>query len=525
LVLDGINAAAFFLVVSYLAYVVLIVVPLVRRRPADSGDGSAFDWHFLIPCLDEEAVVGETVRRLVAQFPEAGVWCVDDGSQDSTPLVLSGLAAEFDQVHVVTRRHPDAQTGKGAALNAGWRAITAALPADADPERVVVSVVDADGHLDPHCLAMVAGPSLLGDASVGAVQIKVRVVDRSAPGEARSDRLRRLLVRLQDVEFTGVIAAQQTLRRHLGSVGMGGNGQFTRLSVLNKIAEGYGTPWHGSLLEDFELGLHVLLIGHRTQYCHDTWVEQEGLTSFWGLVRQRSRWAQGNMQCWRYLVPVLRSRRISTPGALEISYFLVLPWVQIVGSVLYLVVFGLFAYYAVSTPGGPLAWLAGGAWGIVPLLVLFGIGPLAVWGPVYRSCTDRSMGRARSLAIGLANWPYTTIHYLATWWAFSRVVRSRHDWKKTQRAAPLPVALPLQALTVAIPPTAAPARLVAPDQLVAPARLVATAPSTLVAGTFACAHQHRIEYRRTTAVGRFRPRHGATPSSHTERSKSHVPTP
>jgi cellulose synthase/poly-beta-1,6-N-acetylglucosamine synthase-like glycosyltransferase len=508
LVLEGLNTAAFLLVVSYVAYVVLIVVPLVRRRPAASGDGSAFEWHFLIPCLDEEAVIGPTVRRLVAQFPSAGVWCIDDDSNDSTPTVLAGLASEFEQVRVVTRRAPEARTGKGPVLNDGWRVIAASLPADVDLERVVVAVVDADGYLDPDCLDVVAGATFFGDPSVGAVQIKVRVSDRSTSSGPRPGPMHRLLVRLQDVEFTGVIAAQQTLRRHLGSVGMGGNGQFTRLSALNEIAEGYGTPWHGSLLEDFELGLHVLLTGHRTQYCHDTWVEQEGLTDFWGLVRQRSRWAQGNMQCWRYLVPVLKSRRISTPGALEISYFLVLPWLQIVGSVLYLMLGALAVYYAATTPGGPLAWLDSGAWGIIPLLIVFGIGPLAVWGPVYRSCTDRSMGLARSVAIGLANWPYTTVHYLASWWAFSRVVRSRHDWKKTERVASLPVP-----------------SLVAPLTLISPGSLIPAAPSHLVVGTFASTHPRHIEYRRTTAIGRFRPRHGATPSSHIERIKPHVSTP
>lgn len=505
LILDGINTAAFVLVVSFVAYVVLIVVPMIRHRPANSADYSAFEWHFLIPCLNEEAVVGETVRRLMAQFPAAGIWCIDDDSHDSTPAVLAGLAGEFDQVHVVTRRAPDAQTGKGPALNAGWRAIVAGLRSDVDDERVVVGVVDADGHLDPNCLDMIAGPSFLGDPSVGAVQIKVRVIDRSVTAGPRSGRLGRLLVRLQDVEFTGVIAAQQTLRRHLGSVGMGGNGQFTRLSALNQIAEGYGTPWHGSLLEDFELGLHVLLTGRRTQYCHDTWVEQEGLTTFWGLVRQRSRWAQGNMQCWRYLGPVLRSRRISTPAALEISYFLILPAIQIAGSILYLMVGALAVYYALSTPGGPLAWLDAGAWGMVPLLIIFGIGPLAVWGPIYRSCTDRTMGRARSLAIGLANWPYTTVHLLATWWAFTRVLRDRQDWKKTERAAPLPVPAPA---------------------LFTPATPVAAAHSSLVVvGTFARTHQRRIEYRRTTTVGRFRPNNSLTPRFHTERIKTPVSAP
>lgn len=504
LILDWVNSAAFLLVVTYVAYVVLITVPLLRRRPAARGDSSAFEWHFLIPCLNEEAVVGETVRRLVAQFPAAGVWCIDDGSDDGTPVVLAGLAHELNHVHVVTRRFPEARTGKGPALNAGWQAILDRQPASVAPERVVVAVVDADGHLDPDCLDLIAGPSFLGDPTVGAVQIKVRVVDRTAPDGPQLSRSRRLLVRLQDVEFTGVIAAQQTLRRHLGSVGMGGNGQFTRLSALNQVADGFGTPWHGSLLEDFELGLHVLLIGQRSQYCDDTWVEQEGLSSFWGLVRQRSRWAQGNMQCWRYLSPVLRSRHIATPGALEIAYFLVLPWIQVVGSVLYLIVLALFAYYAFFATGGPLAWLGGGAWGIIPLLLIFGIGPLAVWGPIYRAHTAPDMGRARSLALGLSNWPYAIVHYLATWWAFSRVVRSRHDWKKTERAAPQPVLLP-PIVTSALP-----------------AVHVTLSPSRLVAGTFARTHPRHIEYRRASAVGRFRPRTSTTASSQTERTKIHV---
>src|SRR5262249_22574946 len=155
------------------------------------------------------------------------------------------------------------------------------------------------------CLDVIAGPSCFGDAAVGAVQVQVRVVHRGHG--ARRSSLSRLLVRLQDMEFSGVIAAMQTFRRHLGSVGMGGNGQFTRLSVLDRIASEHGTPWHGALLEDFELGVHVLLAGFRTEYCHDTWVAQEGLPTLRSLVRQRSRWAQGSMQCFRYLWPVLRS--------------------------------------------------------------------------------------------------------------------------------------------------------------------------------------------------------------------------
>ena len=178
---------------------------------------------------------------------------------------------------------------------------------------------------------MVAGTPYFGDGRVGAVQVQVRVAGASARAGGEPTRFSRLLVRLQDMEFTSVIAAMQTLRRHLGSVGMGGNGQFTRLAVLDRIAAEHGTPWHGALLEDFELGLHVLLGGSRTEYCHDTWVVQEGLPSLRLLIRQRSRWAQGSMQCIRYLGAVLRSPRISTGAALEIAYFLFMPWLQLVG--------------------------------------------------------------------------------------------------------------------------------------------------------------------------------------------------
>ncbi|MGI9022673.1 MAG: glycosyltransferase, partial [Acidimicrobiales bacterium] len=229
------------------------------------------------------------------------------------------------------------------------------------------------------------------------------------------------------------IAAMQTLRRHVGSVGMGGNGQFTRLSVLEAIAAEHGTPWHGALLEDFELGLHVLLSGSRTEYCHETYVTQEGMSTVRQLVRQRSRWAQGSMQCFRYLLPIVRSPRIPAAGALEIMYFLVLPWLQLVGSLIYGLCAVTMAGYALTFPGGPVEWFSHGAWALVPLFVFFGLGPFVVWGPVYRATTRHETSLPMALALGLANWFYLAVHYLAIWWAVVRVARTRHDWKKTAR--------------------------------------------------------------------------------------------
>lgn len=425
------NAAAFMLCVSFVAYVTMIVLPFLRHRPGPRGDGSRFGWHFIVPCLNEEAVVAGTVQQLVRSFPWAHVWCVDDGSTDATPKVLAHMARRYRRVHVVTRRLPEARTGKGPALNAAWEAITGGLSPDANPEHIVVGVLDADSKLDTSALDVIAGPAFFGDPTVGAVQIQVRVTN----GVRSTRRHQRLLVNLQDLEFTGPIAAMQLLRRRSGSVGMGGNGQFTRLSVLNRIADGHGTPWHGALLEDFELGLHVLLAGSRTEYCHDTFVEQEGLTRLRMLVRQRSRWAQGSMQCMRYLSPVLRSARISTPGALEIAYFLFIPWSQLVGGLVYLGSTLLMIYYGLSQPGGFVSWLSDGAWAVLPLFLLFGLAPLAVWGLIYRARIQPGTTRRRAWALGLANWVYSYMHYVAVWWALIRMMRSRSDWKKTAHVA------------------------------------------------------------------------------------------
>jgi 1,2-diacylglycerol 3-beta-glucosyltransferase len=452
LLLAGANAGAFLVCVAFLAYVGLILWPYLRRKPDVHGDASGFSWHLLVPCRDEEAVIESTVRGLVASHPRARIWCIDDASTDGTPQILARLGAELPQVRVVTRTLPEARTGKGPALNAGFTAVVTSLRPGTDPDKVVVGVVDADGWLDPRCLDVISGPKLFGDPSVSAVQIQVRMVDHvpdlagRLAGPART-RAGRLLVRMQDLEFAGPIAAMQVLRRHLGSVGMGGNGQFTRLSSLYKVSRTYGTPWHGALLEDLELGLHVLFTGGRTQYCHDTWVAQEGLPSLRRLIRQRTRWAQGSMQCARYLWPVLTSARISTGGAIEIAYFLIQPWLQLIGGFLYAVCGFILVSGLAQSASDPTNLLNPTTYGIVALFLLFGIAPLVVWGPVYRSRVDRTTSRRRALLLGLTNAVYLYINHVAVWTALYRIIRMRHDWTKTERNGPRPPEIQTPAIT------------------------------------------------------------------------------
>ncbi|WP_434740500.1 glycosyltransferase [Micromonospora sp. SH-82] len=455
------NTVAFLLCVYFCAYVLSILVLHLRTTRSPGGDHTRFDWHVIVPCRNEATVVATTLRRLLHDMPDVTVWCVDDASEDGTGTVLHSFVAD-PRVRVITRRRPDAVQGKGAALNAAWRAIQDHLPPDADLDRTIVGVLDADSYLDPRCRSALAGPRYFGSDTVAAVQIEVRMIQcaRPTPGLGRWGRL---LVRLQDMEFRAPIAAMQSLRRHTRSVAMGGNGQFTRLSLLDRLGAEHGTPWHGALLEDFELGLHILLQGGGTEYCSESWVAQEALTRVRPLIRQRARWAQGSMQCGRYLASVLNSRRISNSAIMEISHFLAAPWCQLVGTPVYLGCLGVLGWYVSQTAGGVAGWWTSGGWGLLPLVALFGVGPFAVWGLVYRNRCEPHLSVTAALGLGVGHWLYSYVQSVAVWIALGRMLTARSEWHKTARATD---------------PATATARTTDPATTgVAPARVTATSPA------------------------------------------------
>ena len=80
-----------------------------------------------------------------------------------------------------------------------------------------------------------------------------------------------------------------------GTAGMGGNGQFNRLAALDAIVEGDG-PWRNRLTEDQDLGLRLLAAGWKSHQEMRAVVEQQGVPRLRPLLRQRTRWAQGNLQ-------------------------------------------------------------------------------------------------------------------------------------------------------------------------------------------------------------------------------------
>src|ERR1700761_5217260 len=239
--------------------------------------------YFLVACLNEELVIGRTIKALLGDR-RARVIVVDDGSDDGTGAVAA--AVDPARVTVVRRELPEARLGKGPALNFGLAAILHdAAVRQIAASRIIICVMDADGELSPHALDQVL--PLFGDGRVGGVQLPVKIRNTGS-----------LLTTLQDLEFWGIAAVSQVGRNATGTVSLGGNGQFTRLTALLELGR---EPWRARLTEDLDLGLALSVAGWRLLSAPRAYVSQQGVPTLKALIRQRTRWYQGHLEASEWL--------------------------------------------------------------------------------------------------------------------------------------------------------------------------------------------------------------------------------
>ncbi|PRZ44434.1 cellulose synthase/poly-beta-1,6-N-acetylglucosamine synthase-like glycosyltransferase [Antricoccus suffuscus] len=427
-----------------LTYISMLLMAYLRRQGNSTGDPLDFEWHLMIPCRDEESVIAATVSAARTSFPHAHVWVIDDASEDQTAAIVRGLM-DFDvRVHLISRVAPNARIGKGEALNSAYRIVGEYVGHETDRSRVIVGVLDADGYLSDNALEYMAGPESFGDPGVGAAQLEVWMKNRNdrrpMPGRGRwANLVGRYLVRMQDVEFRTTNSAMQVLRVEAGSVGMGGNGQFTRLDILDALTEKHGNPWGRKLCEDYELGLHILAMGAKNHYVREAHVSQEALPYVRRLLTQRTRWAQGIMECASLLPVLRRSRKMRFAGLLEIHYFMALPLIMVIN----LLMVPLLTWLAIREH--QFNFLSGSTLTMtIVAMLLFLILPYAAWGPIYRKITDEDFGIIASIFIGIGALFYAYFTYFYYPRAIARMLSGRTAWAKTKRNADgiTPLAVP-----------------------------------------------------------------------------------
>lgn len=420
--LTWLNGVVAVVAVYYLAlFVFLLMKRLVVKKPADTGYRPFV--FVVIPAHNEEDVIAHTIESLLRQeYEHRAVLVMNDGSADGTSAIAWRYAEQNPDVVVVDRGPDVAGRGKGAVLNHAFELIRG-LVRDGDPrlagrgpEDVIVCVTDADGQLERQTLATVS--TYFADPRVGGVQIGVRIANAST----------NILTRMQDIEFVGFSAFVQEARDSFGSVGLGGNGQFTRLSALESLAR---EPWTDCLTEDLDLGLSLVHGGWRIRFCPDAYVAQQAVTGLRLLFRQRTRWIQGHYQCWRHLPTLARESSVPLHTRVDLSLYLLLVVFVVIVSVG--MAFSLLSSFGVLTvTSSMLAWIPRGApRNAVNLILSFG--PLVAFLITYQMRSGRALPFRWMPAYAVVFAFYTYAWLVATVWAWTRMSMKRGAWAKTPR--------------------------------------------------------------------------------------------
>jgi len=377
----------------------------------------------VIPAHNEEEVIAHTIESLLRQdYTHRGILVMNDGSKDATSRIAHSYADKHSDVLVVDRGPDIAGRGKGAVLNHAYGIMLGMveqghpLLEGRDPEDVVVAITDADGQLERHTLSSVA--PYFADPNVGGVQVGVRIANANT----------NVLTRMQDMEFVGFSAFVQEARDSFGSVGLGGNGQFTRLDALLDLGV---EPWTDCLTEDLDLGLSLVQRGWRIRFCPQAYVAQQAVTRLRPLFRQRTRWIQGHYQCWSHLPDLVKQTTIPLHTRVDLSLYLVLVVFVVLVSVG--MVFSVLSIAgAVTVQSSFLAWVpAGVPRNLASFLLSFG--PMSVFVLTYQSRAPFPLPGRWIPAYSMIFAVYTYAWLVATVWAWGRMLTRRGEWAKTAR--------------------------------------------------------------------------------------------
>ena len=408
--IEAFFALALALIIVLMLWTASLLVRGLRaaRRAPPAGDPDEFDWVFLVPALNEEVTIRDSVERLLAlELSRRRIVVIDDGSDDATAAILAEL--EHPDLVVIPRTAPEARQGKAEALNHAYRELGGMIGA-ADRSRVVVAIVDADGRLDPDAPRYAAAH--LADDDVGGVQCLVRIYNRDHP-----------LAWFQDVEFAiygRLFQAGRNALRH----GRDGRQRPVQPTLGARPGRRPGGPWRDRLTEDQDLGLRLVADGWRSRQELRATVDQQGLNRLRPLFRQRTRWSQGNLQAIGLAGAVARAP-FGRLARAELLLQLLMPlWQAIVGLALVIAI-------ALAITGVAPFWADGPWWQLLFFAVL-GFG-----GVVFGCIAARAQDGARGWAEGIAIAPAYAIYSWMLWPVLARSAGrqlvERRDWAKTER--------------------------------------------------------------------------------------------
>lgn len=278
----------------------------------------------LVPAMNEEGIIEQTMRlflRETANLPNVKMVIIDDASSDDTSYLVKSFSKQAGgKIQLLQRQLPQAQTGKGNALNWAYQQV---VMDSRDRDHLICGVLDADAYMAEESYQKVI-QYFAQDEKLDLLQTRVGMLET-----------RNWLQIMQDIEFTVINDWIQNTRNRLGNAAASGNGQFIRVSSVTAQR-----PWGNALLEDFEFSTRFLLEGKKTLYAGDAVVYQEAIDKPRPFIKQRARWTQGGLDClFGYWPRVLKSHRINLPAKAEMSFYMLIPFVTLVTGIASLIVF------------------------------------------------------------------------------------------------------------------------------------------------------------------------------------------
>jgi len=267
---------AFMIVTTALLVVRMIVLLALAIRHRTRGQlvsscpaGAPEPVSVLIAAYNEEKVIGATLASVLAADYKGDieVIVVDDGSTDATASLVAQAALKDHRVKLIRQENG----GKAGALNTALQSSAHEL----------LVMLDADTQFTPHTIGSLVAP--LADTDVGAVS-----------GHARVGNDNRWITRFQSLEYTCGFNLDRRAydERNCVTVVPGAVSAFRKSAILQ--AGGLSLE---TIAEDTDLTLMLHRLGYKVCYAPQAVAFTEAPDTVAGLVRQRSRWAFGTLQC------------------------------------------------------------------------------------------------------------------------------------------------------------------------------------------------------------------------------------
>jgi cellulose synthase/poly-beta-1,6-N-acetylglucosamine synthase-like glycosyltransferase len=269
---DGLYALIWLAEVSALLYIgyrcLLGIFSLRRRKPAALGFGDT-NFLLLVAAHDEEAVIADTVACLRGlDYPpeKLSIVVVADDCSDATGQIAKAAGAG-----VLFKRGP--ATGKGAVIH--WALIQREIQ-EAQWDALVL--LDADSRPGPQTLRYLDGAVVGGSKAIQSRAESTAEMGWVARGYAFNNSQRNRVWH-QAREMAGFSAA------------LTGTGICLTRDLLDAVP-----PVTRTLTEDLEYSAILTKMGIRVRYLYDAVIDIEQPHSLRSSVRQRLRWARGQIR-------------------------------------------------------------------------------------------------------------------------------------------------------------------------------------------------------------------------------------